>query len=157
MSTVAGVIEVERRIDARPETVFAYFIDPERFTLWFGVEAELDPRPGGTFRVTVTGRSRFVARGRFIEIDPPRRLVYSWGWEPVDGVHEGLTEVPAESTRVEVILEEEGSCTVLKLRHSGLPTRAACEFHTAGWDLTLGRLAIVAAGRDPGPDVLADV
>jgi uncharacterized protein YndB with AHSA1/START domain len=155
---VAGdVIEVERRIAARPDTVFAYFTDPERFVRWFGTDAQLDPRPGGTFRVTVTGRSRLVASGTFIEIDPPTRLVYTWGWEPTDGVHDGLTEVPAGSTTVEVTFEEDGASTVLRLRHSGLPTPAACEFHTAGWDLTLDRLAIVAAGGDPGPDALADL
>jgi len=128
--TAEGVVEVERRIAARPETVFSYFTDPARFVLWFGVEAELDPRPGGTFLVTVTGRSRMVARGTFLEVQPPTRVVYTWGWEPIDGTYEGVTEVPSGSSTVEVTLEEDGSSTILRLRHSGLPTPTACEFHT---------------------------
>jgi hypothetical protein len=45
----------------------------------------------------------------------------------------------------------------LRLRHDGLPTDGAREFHSAGWNLSLDRLLVVAEGRDPGPDVLADV
>jgi uncharacterized protein YndB with AHSA1/START domain len=44
-------LEVEMRIDAPPEVVFAYFTDPEKYRRWKGVRAELDPRPGGGFRV----------------------------------------------------------------------------------------------------------
>ena len=45
-----------------------------------GQTAELDARPGGNFRVQVL--PGHTARGRFVELDPPRRLVYTWGWEP---------------------------------------------------------------------------
>ena len=64
----SGVIELRRRIAASPETVFSYFVDAERYRLWQGVDAELDPRPGGLFRVTTTGHSRHVARGSYIEV-----------------------------------------------------------------------------------------
>ena len=67
----SGVIKLRRRIAASPETVFSYFVDPERYRLWQGVDAELDPRPGGLFRVTTTGHSRHVARGSYLEVDPP--------------------------------------------------------------------------------------
>jgi uncharacterized protein YndB with AHSA1/START domain len=76
-----GFIEVERRIAARPETVFSYFTDPKRYRLWQGVDAELDPRPGGMFRVTMTGKSGTVVRREYVELDPPRRLVFTWGLE----------------------------------------------------------------------------
>src|SRR5437660_1530588 len=33
-----GVVEVERRIAARPETVFSYLTDPERFRRWQGID-----------------------------------------------------------------------------------------------------------------------
>lgn len=151
------VIEIERRIAARPETVFSYFTDPDRFTLWFGVDAELDPRPGGIFRVAATGRTRMVARGVFVEVEPPTRLVYTWGWEPLDGTHPGVTEVLPGSSTVEVVLEPIGDSTILRLRHSGLPTAPASEFHTAGWDMTLDRLVAMAAGDDPGPYFGTDV
>jgi uncharacterized protein YndB with AHSA1/START domain len=152
-----GVIELERRIAARPETVFSYFTDPERYRRWQGVDAELDPRPGGLFRVTMTGRSRTVARGVYVEVEPPTRLVFTWGWEPIDGAPDGMTGVLPGTSTVEVELVADGDATILRMRHSGLPTDAACQFHTAGWDLTLDRLVVAAAGGDPGPYVLADL
>lgn len=146
-----GSIELERRIAARPETVFSYFTDPERFTRWQGVDAQLDPHPGGVFAVTVTGRSRVVARGVFVEVDPPTRLVFTWGWEPTEGQPEGMTAVPPGTSTVEVVLVPDGDDTILRLRHSGLPTDAARRFHTDGWDYMLDRLVVAATGGDAGP------
>ena len=158
MTTVApGVVEIERRIEARPEIVFSYFTDPDRYRLWQGVDAELDPRPGGIFRVTVTGRSGQTARGRFVEVEPPRRLVFTWGWEHAEGLPDdpdGVWLGPGAST-VEVTFTAEGDATILRLRHSGLPTDASCRFHTFGWEHGLERLVVVAAGGDPGPDEFA--
>ena len=150
-----GRVEVRRRIDASPETVFSYFTDPAKYRKWQGVEAELDPRPGGVFRVTVTGRTRHVASGTFIEVDPPTRLVFTWGWEPADTLPEGQVELPPGSSTVEVVLVPDGSATLLHLVHGDLPTEPACRMHTWGWELTLDRLVIAAAGNDPGPDLLA--
>lgn len=144
------VVEVERRIAARPETVFSFFVDPERYRRWQGIEAELDPRPGGIFRVTVTGRSRTIMRGEFVEIDPPQRLVFTWGWEQFDGAPDGMKVEPGKST-VEVTLVRDGDGTIVRLRHSGLPTEAALQFHSAGWNLTIDRLVAVSEGRHPGP------
>lgn len=149
-------VEVERRIAARPETVFGYFTDPERYRRWQGVDAELDPRPGGTFRVRMTGRSGTVARGVFVEVEPPRRLVFTWGWEQLDWLPEGMAGILPGSSTVEVLLAADGDGTILRLRHTRLPDDAASRFHTAGWELTLDRLAAVAAGGDPGPDPFAE-
>jgi hypothetical protein len=65
-------LRLERRIDARPETVFSYLTDPRRYMRWMGVDAQLDPQPGGIYRVTVP--QGFVALGEFVEIDPPHRV-----------------------------------------------------------------------------------
>jgi len=143
-------IEIERRIAARPETVFSFFVDPERYKKWQGIEALLDPQPGGAFHVTVTGRSRMKVIGEFIEIDPPHRVVFTWGWEQFDGLPEGML-VPPRSTTVEVTLTEDGGGTILRLRHIGLPGDAALQFHSMGWNTTMDRLVIVAEGGNPGP------
>jgi uncharacterized protein YndB with AHSA1/START domain len=157
MTTVAaGVLQLERRIAARPETVFSFFTDPARYRLWQGVDAELDPRPGGIFRVTMTGRSHTVARGVFVEVEPPRRIVFTWGWERLDALPEGMQEVLPGSSTVEVVLAPDGEGTLLTLRHSGLPTQAAGEFHSYGWNLSLARLLAVAAGEDPGQNPFAE-
>lgn len=156
-ATAEGVIEIERRIEARPETVFSYFTDPELFIQWQGFDARLDPRPGGVFRVTVTGRTGVIARGRYVEVDPPRRIVFTWGWEQVEGLPEGMDGLEPGASTVEVDLVPDGEGTILRLRHSGLPTDANRRVHTQGWNLTLGRLVIVAVGGDPGPDPLAEM
>jgi uncharacterized protein YndB with AHSA1/START domain len=145
-----GVVELERRIAAPAEIVFAYFIDAERHSLWQGIDAELDPRPGGIFRVTMNDIGQVlgddpgrlvVARGLFLEVEPPTRLVFSWGWEGIDGLP------PGEST-VEVKLVPEGDSTLLRLRHSGLPSELACQIHAYGWGVGLDSLVVVAASGD---------
>jgi len=54
-TTQPGVIERELHIAARPETVFRFFVDPERMVRWMGRTAELDPTPGGRFRIDYNG------------------------------------------------------------------------------------------------------
>jgi len=156
-TTSDDAVVIERRIAARPETVFSYFTDPDRYRLWQGVEAEIDPRAGGVFRVTMTGRSRTVTSGVFVEIDAPSRIVFTWGWEQRAGLPEGMQHVPPGASTVEVELERDGDGTILRLRHGNLSTDEACEFHQSGWDLTLDRLAVVAAGGDPGPSPLDEL
>ena len=134
-TTETTIIEREVRIAASPETVFSYFVEPEKYVKWKGHRAELDPKPGGVFRVEF--ETKDVARGEFVEIEPNRRLVFTWGWEG-----EGQPIPPGSST-VEVTLEPDGEGTVVRLIHSGLP-EAAVPRHAEGWDLFLPRLAEVA-------------
>src|SRR5215207_10099449 len=70
---------IERRIAASPATVFSFFVSPERWMRWQGVEAVVEPLPGGMFRMSVRGDG--FASGRFTEVVPDRRLVFTWGWE----------------------------------------------------------------------------
>jgi uncharacterized protein YndB with AHSA1/START domain len=149
-----GSVELERHIAAVPEIVFAYFVDPELYRIWQGREAEIDPRPGGAFRIVMSGKTRTIVRGEFLEVEPPRRLVLTWGWEQADWMPEGMRVKPG-ATRVEITLEPEGEGTRLRLRHAHLHTAATREFHSWGWNLSLDRLARAAAGEDPGPDPFA--
>lgn len=136
----------EVRIAAPRETVFRYFTDPARLVAWIGISADLDPRPDGTFRFEVaTGE---FCSGRYVEVDPPRRVVFTWGWEST------AIPVPPGSTVVEVELHEaesDGGATRLVLTHRGL-TDDTYDLHDEGWQAYLGRLQAVAGGRDPGPD-----
>ena len=143
---VTAIVEREVRIAARPETVFDFFVDPEKMRQWKGTRAELDPRPGGIYRVEINEQA--VARGEYVEIEAPTRVVFTWGWE---GQESGEHAVPPGSSRVEVDLTPDGDGTIVRLRHLGLPEESR-EIHGHGWDLYLGRLASAAAGEDPGTD-----
>ena len=46
-----NAVELQIRLGASPEEVFLYLTVPERYVRWQGVKAELDPRPGGVYRV----------------------------------------------------------------------------------------------------------
>jgi uncharacterized protein YndB with AHSA1/START domain len=69
----------ELRIAARPETIFEFFVDPQKIVRWKGRLASLDPRPGGGFLVDFNGDD--IAAGEYVEIDPPNRVVFTWGWK----------------------------------------------------------------------------
>jgi uncharacterized protein YndB with AHSA1/START domain len=164
-----SVVEHEIRVAAPPETVFAYFTDPGRMVQWMGADATLDPRPGGVCRIDFRPPRSLVAlldptfgpehqarvaadpdaprvmAGEFVEVEPPRRISFTWGWE------RELYAVPPQSTSVEVSLTPDGDETIVRLVHRRLPTPAV-PLHRAGWDNYLARLAVVAAGGDAGPD-----
>jgi uncharacterized protein YndB with AHSA1/START domain len=137
------VVEYEQRVSASPETVFQYFTDPARMVEWMGTDATLDPRPGGVCRINPTGHA--VMSGQFLEVDPPHRLVFTWGWETK------LHATPPQSTVVEVSLTPEGDETIVRLVHRSLQPGAVA-FHRAGWAHYLPRLAKVASGNEPAPD-----
>lgn len=135
-------------IAARPETVFEFFTDPEKQVLWMGRRAELDPRPGGIYRVEIS--DQIVGSGEFLEVHAPTRVVFSFGWEGQEA-GQGEHGVPPGSSRVEVTLAPEGEGTLVRLRHLDLPEQAR-EMHGQGWQLYLDRLQIAATGGDPGAD-----
>jgi uncharacterized protein YndB with AHSA1/START domain len=99
-----------------------------------GARASLDPWRGGAFRIDVDGVH--IAGGEYRTVEPPRRVVMSWGWE-------GSEEVPPGSTTVEITLEPDGDGTLLRLRHTGLPTEDQRTSHRDGWVLYTRRLSAV--------------
>ena len=129
---------VERYINASPATVFSFFSSAQRWMEWQGVEAMIEPWPGGVFRVNVSGDG--FASGRFLEVIPDRRVAFTWGWEMPD------RRIPPGSSRVEIDLHPEGDGTRLRLRHTGLPPDWV-ELHQKGWELYTGRLQVTAESR----------
>jgi uncharacterized protein YndB with AHSA1/START domain len=136
-------VEREIAIAASPETIWELLVDPDQAVRWMGEEAAFDVRPGGGYRVGVI--PGHTASGEFVEVDPPRRLVHTWGWEGEDGV-------PPGSSTVEYELIPNGEGTLLRFTHRDLPSAEAAESHAHGWDHYLERLEKVGAGGDPGPD-----
>jgi uncharacterized protein YndB with AHSA1/START domain len=139
----------EIAIAASPETVWEFFVDPEKATRWMGKSANLDPRPGGEYRVEVISGN--VARGEFVEVDPPHRLVWTWGWEPGSP-----SPVEPGSTRIEVELVPDGDGTLVRFAHTGFAGADDAGRHAHGWEHYLERLAIAARGDDPGRDTWLD-
>jgi uncharacterized protein YndB with AHSA1/START domain len=131
-------------VEAEPARVFEYFTRAEAMVRWMGDYAVLDATPGGEFVVDING---VPVRGRYVEVDPPHRLVVSWG-------HAGSERLPPGASTVEVRLSEDAGGTRVQVTHSGLPEPEDASF-ARGWPHFLARLAVAAPGGDPGPDPLA--
>jgi uncharacterized protein YndB with AHSA1/START domain len=131
-------------VAAPPETVYAFFTRPEAIVRWMGDYAVLDARPGGEFTVDING---VPVRGRYVEVDPPSRLVISWG-------HAGSTVLPPGASTVEITLAATPGGTRVSVEHRDLPPEEAAQ-HAAGWPHFLSRLAVAGSGGDPGPDPFA--
>jgi uncharacterized protein YndB with AHSA1/START domain len=144
-SSAEGIAVVrEVLIAASQETVWQFLVDPAKAVRWMGVAASLDPRAGGRYRVEVLPGQ--VVLGEFIEVDPPHRLVHTWGWVGTAG------SIPAGSTIVAYdLLPREGG-TLVRVTHGRLPHPRAASSHARGWDHYLPRLAAVATGADPAID-----
>jgi uncharacterized protein YndB with AHSA1/START domain len=134
---------VERRVSVPPDQVFVYFTDAERWLRWQGTDAQVELRPGGVWRVNVTGDG--YASGRVVEVVDNQRIVFTWGWEQDD------TPVPPGSSTVSIDLVPDGEGTIIRLTHSGLPPDSI-EIHRTGWENYVARLLAVGEGGDPGPD-----
>lgn len=144
MKLVAQEIE----IDAPASQIFELLTDPEGFVQWMAVDATLDPVPGG--RIRWTHANGDVCSGRYVELVPDRRVVFTYGWERPD------VEIPPGSTTVEIdLLPRPCGGTLLRLVHRGLDDLAA-DAHHGGWNHYLGRLRTLAGGLVPGPDPFAD-
>jgi len=164
-------VEVTVWVPASRGDVFGFFTDPDRYVQWMGSSAELEPVPGGVYRVRMA--DGFAAAGRFVAVSYPHLVVFSWGFaddeaasrtkhaggEPGGagagagtGAGSGASAMPAGSTRVTVTLLDEDGGTRLTLRHENLPSESLREGHGVAWNTYLPRLAVQAAGGDPGPD-----
>jgi len=82
-------------IDAPPERVYEYFTRPEATISWMGEYALLEAEPGGRFALDVKGAP---VRGRFLELDPPRRLLICWGYAGSDHLPPGASTVEVRLT-----------------------------------------------------------
>lgn len=131
-----GTIEIRRRLLAPIAEVFRWWTEPDRLREWMSptgsVEAEVDLRVGGALRIVMSGHGAVIEHvGEYLEIDPPRRLVFTWA-----SVFTG-----AQPSLVTVELEPDGDgATQLRLVHAQLPETAVVS-HRDGWGGMLDRLA----------------
>ncbi len=148
LETVGTMRSIERRvrIAASPLTLWNFWTDPTLLCQWWGIQAELEPQPGGVFRVVMSAGGP-VMLGAFVTLEPFHRLVFSFGWEanPTGG------PLAPGSTQVEVTLTPVDGDTELVLVHRDMPATHADD-HAAGWALYVGeRLRFAASGDAPQP------
>lgn len=134
-------LSVSRSIAAPPEAIFDAWIDPEQMKVWFKpVEAIWKPVKGGLYFLLsqeYQGRN-WPHFGRFLEITPPRKLVFTWMSEGTNGF---------ESTvEVELSPGRDGK-TDVALRHTGLPVTKVAQGHADGWAAILEEIERIASGK----------
>jgi uncharacterized protein YndB with AHSA1/START domain len=137
VTTDALVLRVERVLDAPPERIYAAWTDPAVLRRWWAAQpdwttadATTDVRVGGRYRLSMKdadGGIRSVA-GEYIEVEPPRRLKYSWAWE-----RHGASEAVGSVTVVTVEFVAEGSGTRVILEQRGFVTEPDRDSHDEGW------------------------
>jgi uncharacterized protein YndB with AHSA1/START domain len=143
VSEHAGALVIERVLAASPAEVFDAWTAPARMADWmspFGhAEATVDLRVGGAFLVVMVGADeRIEHTGEYLELDPPRRLVFTW-----TSPHTG-----PEPSLVTVELHPHDVGTRLTLSHERLPSEVV-ESHRGGWGSMLERLAGAVATDRP--------
>jgi uncharacterized protein YndB with AHSA1/START domain len=135
-------VTCDRSYPAPPSRVYLAFTEPELMRRWWSPDPDVSVeilewtlRVGGAWRFAYRfpdGTVTYV-RGLFQRVDPARRLVFTWTWEPPD-VHAGI------ETLVSVTLAPKDRGTRLQVRHEGFPTNASRDRHDVGWSGTLERL-----------------
>jgi uncharacterized protein YndB with AHSA1/START domain len=144
MNALDFVLDRVVNIRARRETVFRYFTDSARFAAWWGAGSSIEPRPGG--RVAIRFPNGIEAGGEVLEILPPERIVFSYGFASGQ-------PLPIGASRVTVTLEQAPDGTLVRLRHE-LPNAEVRDEHVQGWRYQLALFANVAT-REQHQDVAA--
>ena len=138
---------MERTFDAPAQRVFDAWTNPEVLRRWWHVErdwettvAEVDLRVGGAVRVVMRDPQKdaeYGGGGQYLEVDPPRRLVFTWFWDGND-------------TRqlIEIDFEETGGVTTVRFTHRDLWDEEAVRSHEDGWGKCFDNLERVLEGLD---------
>jgi uncharacterized protein YndB with AHSA1/START domain len=143
-ATPTEALLVQRILPAAPDRIFKSFTEAAKLAKWFApmdgmktVVHELDPRPGGRYRVDMIepgGGAVHQLEGRYQEVDPPNHLVFTWRW---------LQDTDETLVRIEMKAVKQG--TELLLTHEKFRTAAAKKEHADGWEGCLSRLPLALA------------
>lgn len=137
-----STITIVRTVAAPPERVYAAWADAEQLAAWWwpqlpGTTYDVDVRPGGRYRIH-SPTADLTASGMYTEVDPPRRLAFTWSWE---GHNESAD--PLVQDHVIVTFEPEGDRTRVTVAHTStdhLDDGNALQ----GWNDVMDRLAGMA-------------
>jgi uncharacterized protein YndB with AHSA1/START domain len=137
MTDLPFTLERKVVIQAAPETVFRYFTDSARWAAWWGAGSTIDAMPGG--KVYIRYPNGVEASGEVMEVEAPRRIVFTFGYASGKPMGPG-------SSRVTIRLEEDGDHTRLHLLHE-LTDAEAREAHVAGWRFQLSLFGNLVANE----------
>ena len=118
-------------IQAPPETVFRFFQESGRWAKWWGQGSTIDAQPGGKLYIRHPGNVE--SAGTVLELDPPKRIVFTYGFASGD-------PIPAGSSRVTIELKPEHGATRLLLTHD-LADAKVRDDHVQGWRFQLSLFA----------------
>ena len=133
---MAERVVVEQEVPADPAAVYAAWTDADRLARWWWPHLRdtryvLDAREGGSYLIE-TEAAGIGIRGRFVELDPPRLIRFTWTW-----LNDG---VPVVEEPVSIAFQPQGDGTLVTVTHEldDLPDHA--ENIRLGWEDVLGRL-----------------
>ena len=134
-------LEIKRLIKAPRDRVYAAWTDPAQLKQWFGPEnvqtRELvaDARVGGKFRWDLTNSEgvKMTCRGEYRELQPSKKIVFTWQWEDDEDWENHVSIVTVE------LYDRDGD-TELRLTHEQLPNEESRDGHTRGWNSALDKL-----------------
>jgi uncharacterized protein YndB with AHSA1/START domain len=134
-------LEIKRFIKAPRDRVYAAWTDPEQLKQWFGPEKVqtrdlvADAQVGGSFRWDLTNSEgeRMTCRGEYRELQPKRKIVFTWQWEDDE-------DWVGRASVVTVELNDADGGTELRLIHEQLPNEQSRDGHTGGWNSALDKL-----------------
>jgi glutathione S-transferase len=140
-------VEVRRTIRSPRQRVFDAWTKAEELKAWHAPgpltvsHAEIDLRPGGTYRIHMRAPDGAEHRvtGVYREVDPPRKLVYTWGWEG-EGDHTVTDSV------VTLEFHERGDATEVVLTHAGIVDELERSKHEEGWTAIMDKLEAAHSG-----------
>jgi uncharacterized protein YndB with AHSA1/START domain len=120
-------------IQATPSTVFSFFTDNDRWASWWGAGSTIEPRSGG--RVYIRHGNGIESSGEVVDVDPPKRMVFTYGFNSGQ-------PIPPGSSRVTITLAPHERGTRLDLRHE-FADEATRDEHVQGWRYQLSVFANV--------------
>jgi uncharacterized protein YndB with AHSA1/START domain len=127
-------------IDAPPEVVFEYFTNPQKMELWCGKSAQLDPVPGGIYRVDMG--SWGIVEGEFVRVEAPNFVSHT--------VPSGSGEESPPGL-IEITITPDAGGSRVEIRQTGLQ-KPIDLIAARGWDHHLARLSVAATGGAAGAD-----
>lgn len=130
-------VQLERILPATPGRVFEAWTTPEAIKFWFGGadtvvdEVQVDLRVGGryTIRYRAASGDETVVTGKYLQIERPWRLVFSWTMKS--------RQLIVDENTVTVEFRDLGDRTQVQLTHEPFPDPDIRQLHAQGWDVCL--------------------